>query len=96
MPQFYGDRYPDTPRGRKERDAAFAEWAAQQKSRVAGQRELWRVSGFGPEKAALKQAMLDRAWELLDAGEVEAADAILEFLPEADAVKLLDEFFREE
>ena len=34
-----------------------------------------------------------RAWALLEAGEAEAADAILEFVPEKAATALLDEFF---
>ncbi len=43
----------------------------------------------------LKRAILDRAWMLLERGEAEQADLLLEIVPEADARKFLDEYFGE-
>lgn len=77
---------------RRARDAAFAAWVAEEGTRVAQQREAFR-GNLGPARAELQRLMLDRAWALLDAGEAEAADALLEFVPEAAALALLDEFF---
>lgn len=75
-------------------EAAFAKWVAEDRARIAGQRKaMLRVPSR--QRRALVALMLGRAWELLDCGECEAADALLEFCPEPDATKLLDEFFPE-
>lgn len=76
------------------RDAAFDLWASAERVRIWRQR-IYLTSIHGPIKDALVRRLLDRAWELLDAGECEAADALLEFVPEPDATALLDEFFPE-
>lgn len=90
---FPGHHMPTrTKPERARRDAAFAKWAAEEKARIARQRRFL-TRGKGPGVAKMIQAMLDRAWELLDAGETEAADALLEFVPAPDAEKLLNEFF---
>ena len=73
-------------------DAAFAKWAGEERARVAAQRRAFAKVGRRV-RDALERAMLDRAWALLDAGECEAADALLEFCTEAAATALLDEFF---
>lgn len=49
-----------------------------------------------PEVRALRKAMLDTAWRLLDETRCEEADAILEFLPPDQARALLDEYFYED
>lgn len=72
------------------RDARQNEW------RIARQRLLLRLLGPETAKEALIAALLDRAWRLLDCGETEAADALLEFVPEQLASELLDEFFFED
>jgi hypothetical protein len=75
-------------------EAAYVKWAAQEQRRITRQRRfLTRGQGPGVEK--IIQAMLDRAWDLLDAGEAEAADALLEFVPAERAEALLREFFPE-
>lgn len=93
--QFPGLHMPTrTAAEKRARDRAYAEWAAQENARIARQREAFRAN-LGPARAELQRLMLDRAWELLDAGEAEAADALLEFVPEAEAEALLREFFDE-
>lgn len=77
---------------RRAYEAAFMKWAAEEAVRVAVQRAAFQAL-MGPSRAHLQQLMLDRAWFLLDSGECEAADALLEFVPEAAASALLDEFF---
>jgi hypothetical protein len=77
---------------RKAYDAAFDEWAAKEAERVATQRGA--LAKAQPNAEVIK-LMLDRAWALLDASECEAADALLEFVPEEVASKLLDEFFND-
>lgn len=74
--------------------------AHKERERVKAQRELWAaLPEFGPGFAAvevLKKAIIDRAWRLLDIGEFAACDALLEFVPDADANAMLNEYFREE
>jgi hypothetical protein len=81
----------------KGRDRAID--AHKERERVTAQRALWEpFPEFGPEGAAadaLKAAILDRARQLLDMGQCEACDALLEFVPEADASKMLNEYFAE-
>ncbi len=66
--------------------------------RIVVQRELFAaLPSFGPGGCAaddLKKAMIDRAWALLDCGQCEACDALLEFLPEGDARAMLDDYFK--
>lgn len=90
---FPGSHMPDrTLRERRERDAAFKAWAASEAERIRRQR-VYLTALDGPLKNGLVARMLDRAWELLDCGEAEAADAILEFVPADQAERLLQEFF---
>lgn len=74
--------------------ARLAERRAREEARITEQRRLF-AANLGPARADLQSAMLNRAWELLDAGECEACDALLEFVPEAAATALLDEYFAE-
>lgn len=93
--QFPGLHIPArTKPERSRRDAAFAKWAAEEEIRIQRQRRFL-TKGQGPGVAKLIQAMLDRAWALLDAGEAEAADALLEFVPAEAAERLLNDFFPE-
>ena len=82
-------------RARREEETARARWLADEKIRVLRQRALWRAIPDGEPKEALRRAMLDQAWKLLDAAQGEACDALLEFLPEVDQDQLLREFFPE-
>ena len=74
--------------------AEFAVWAAEEANRVRLQRAAF-AANLGPARAELQRIMLDRAWALLEMGECEAADALLEFVPEKLATALLDEYFDE-
>lgn len=79
----------ETAHERREREAR---WEANE-ARIAGQRALFVALPASDATEALKAAMMDRAWMLIDSGCCEEADAILEFLPEPDIVRLLDEYF---
>jgi hypothetical protein len=91
--QFPGMHMPDkTAAQKRAKTVAFEQWAGKEGARIARQRAAF-AENLGPARAELQRLMLDRAWELLDAGEAEAADALLEFVPEAEADALLEEFF---
>ncbi len=79
----------------KGRDRTFD--AHKERERVKGQRALWTaLPEFGPGNVAaeaLKKAMVDRAWTLLNIGQCEACDALLEFIPEVDAEAMLKKYF---
>lgn len=77
---------------KKEREQREAEWRANEE-RIARQRALWAQIVATPSTEALRQAMLDRAWLLVNNGQCAEADALLEFLPLADVAALLDEAF---
>lgn len=73
------------------RDAQqFSQWCADERVRILLQRNVFKQAG---DAEALRLAMLERAWWLLDGGEPEAADALLEFVPAEHADRLLSEFF---
>jgi hypothetical protein len=82
----------------KGRDRVFD--AHQENERIKAQRALWAAfPEFGPAAAgaeAMKAAFIERARELLDMGQADACDALLEFVPEADAGMMLDEYFGED
>lgn len=82
----------------KGRDKTFDAHA--DRKRIAAQRAIFAsLPEFGPSGIAvdaLKTAIIDRAWRLLDRGDCDACDALLEFVPEDDATKMLDEYFKEE
>jgi hypothetical protein len=90
---FPGRHMPQrTATERRARDAAYAKWAATETERVRRQR-TYLTALKGRLRDGLVRRMLDRAWDLLDAGEPEAADALLEFAPEPEATALLNEYF---
>lgn len=73
----------------------WQKWADQETKRVERQRTLFAMLPDCHATDRLKQAMLDRAWALLDGGleGTAACDALLEFLPSNDADQLLKEYF---
>lgn len=96
MPEFWWTLEPDaTPQQRRLHKAKFNRWVKDQAARVARQRAILERPTRGVRGRVIK-AMLARAWELLDAGETEAADALLEFCPADQAEALRREFFDEE
>lgn len=82
-----------TPAQKATHKAAFDKWVAEEEARIARQRAAFAKA---QPNAQVTELMLNRAWELLDAGECEACDALLEFVPGWQAKKLLDEYFDEE
>lgn len=79
---------------RDERDAAYKAWLAMEADRVFHQR-AWLTSYHNVIGDALIRAMLIRAEALLDMGEADAADALLEFVPESSADRFLEKYFAE-
>jgi hypothetical protein len=77
---------------RRERQAA---WDAEQ-ARIRALGDLFSALPRCPQKAALWSAMANRAIDLLNANRFEQADAILEFLPNDYAMRLLDWYFDED
>lgn len=75
---------------------AEIEYREREDRRIAQQRNLFTF--LAPSRAvdALKAAMLERARDLMDNGQPECADALLEFLPSADATKMLDQWLDDE
>jgi hypothetical protein len=87
------DLPPDpTPAQKRTHQRAWDKWVAEERARVAAQRRFLAKVTRRP-RLALEKAMLDRAWALLDAGECEACDALLEFCSEEAADQLLNEYF---
>lgn len=92
---FPGQHMPErTAAEKRAKRRAFDQWCAEEKVRIARQRAAMK-GNMGPAPAELQRLMLERAWDLLEAGECEAADALLEFVPEDKADALLNEFFPE-
>ncbi len=92
-------RWPSADRpfkNREARDREYNKWLAAEQKRIARQRRLFFLIPDGPEKDELKKAMIDRAWDLLDAGYPGASDQLLEFVPEADAEAMHAEYFKDE
>lgn len=69
--------------------------AESEQVRVERQRTLMACVFDSRGKDRLQQAMFDRAADLIGAGELNAADALLEFLPSPQAERLLDELLGE-
>lgn len=70
-------------------------WVKAENARVANQRLAWERAHTKMGLERVMRLMMDRAWALLDAGEAERADELLNFLPEKVARKLLTDFFGE-
>lgn len=56
----------------------------------------WREGGDSPAAKIAKAAMLDVAWKLLDRGDADLADELLDALPTTESGRLLDEFFSDD
>lgn len=82
-------------RFKEERERREAEWAAEN-DRVRKLGELFEAIPDGHQKEALKDAMIDRIIYLYNNVRFEEGDAILEFLPNDDARRLLDWYFDED
>jgi hypothetical protein len=84
----FADRQADHP------DAAGGdgEGAAAAQARLGRQRQAFAALESGAAKENFRLAVLSRAEELLQVNP-EAADALLEFLPEEDRERLLAGFF---
>ena len=68
------------------RRAEHRDWNAQEAKRVEQQREAFRKAKSGTE---IKNMLLQRAYDLLWDGDFLACDALIEFLPESDADKMM-------
>lgn len=80
---------------RQERQEREAEWEAEQE-RVRKLGELFEALPDCPQKEALKEAMTDRIIDLYNNVKWEHGDALLEFLPNEHARRLLDWYFDED
>jgi hypothetical protein len=95
--QFWPPHDPaDTEAKKRANRRAYDRWAAAEAVRCRQQREPLSSRRRGPWRGRLIEMMLDRAWLLLDSGEAEACDALLEFVPEDRAEALLREYFKED
>ena len=64
--------------------------AAEDNKRIERQRTLFNTLPDSERVAALRKAMLQRAYDLLWDGDCMGCDALTEFLPSADVEKMLD------
>lgn len=78
----------------KGRDRIFS--VHQETKRIERQRTKFAMIPDTAARDRFKDAVIARAWELLDIGQSEACDALLEFMPSADADKMLNEYFAED
>lgn len=76
------------------RDRAFD--AHKDNKRIERQRTMFAMMPDSTARDRFKESVINRAWELLDAGQADACDALLEFMPSADAYRMLDEYFKED
>lgn len=72
------------------RRAEHRDRTAEEDRRIERQRTLFVMLPPSDATDRLKQAMLQRAYDLLWDGDAFGCDAILEFLPSDDVVKMLD------
>jgi|GEM_PF-6551883 len=79
----------------QERAKRQAEWDAEQ-ARVEALGNLFSALPDCTARHALMAAMIDRIWALYNECRLEEGDAILEFLPNDEARKLLDDYFSDE
>lgn len=67
-----------------------------EKRRVDRQRTAFTMVPDTDGKSRLKEAMMQRAYDLIWDGDCQGADALLEFLPSDDATKVLDAWERDQ
>lgn len=82
-------------RKKREREATERAWEAEQE-RVRKLGDLFSVLPGSPQKDALLDAMTDRVIDLYNNVKFEQGDAILEFMPNDYARRLLDWYFDED
>lgn len=83
------------PSKKEERERREAEWRAEEE-RVRKLGDLFSALPDGPAKVALHAAMSDRVIDLYNDAKFEQGDAIMEFLPNDYARRLLDWYFDED
>lgn len=84
-----------TARQRLEHRLAVERWQVSEAARIRAQRGILDGTARWMRRRLIR-AMLGRAWDLLEGANPEAADALLEFVPEADAEALLRAYFEDE
>jgi hypothetical protein len=72
------------------RAAEHRNWSAEQEKRVERQRTLFAMLPSTNATDRLKDAMLQRAYDLLWDGDSMGCDALIEFMPERDVTRMLD------
>lgn len=72
------------------RRAEHRDWNAQEEKRVERQRTLFAMLPSTDATDRLKEAMLQRAYDLLWDGDALGADAIVEFLPSKEVALMLN------
>lgn len=77
-------------RDRAVRRAEHRDWTEAEDRRVERQRTLFSMLPSSHATDRLKEAMLQRAYDLLWDGDAMGCDAILEFVPSHEATALLD------
>lgn len=95
--QFYPPHDPaDTEHKKAKNRLAFEAWAAKENARRDRQRQPLSRFLRGNGAKLLIELLCDRAWALLEMGEADAADELLDFVPAARADALLNQFFPED
>lgn len=77
-------------RGQSEREAEARARLEREERRADRQRQLMAIVPNSAALTRLKKAMLQRAYDLLWDGQGEACDALTEFLPSADVIRMLN------
>lgn len=94
-PLFSSQRKTDAvarPSKKAEQEAADARWMAEE-ARIQKLGDLFSALPDGGAKTALLDAMTDRVIELFNGAKFAEGDAILEFLPNDHAKRLLEWYF---
>jgi hypothetical protein len=68
----------------------------EEQRRIDRQRTLFNVLPTCSQRDKLKNAMLQRAYDLMWDGEAEACDALIEFLPSDDVGRMLDAWLEDQ
>lgn len=70
--------------------------SAQEEKRIERQRTLFNALPSSHATDRLKEAMLQRAYDLMWDGDGQATDALLEFLPSKDADQIMDAWLNDQ
>lgn len=79
-------------KGEREDTARREQERLEEQRRIDRQRTLFNILPTCSQRDKLKNAMLQRAYDLIWDGECEACDALTEFLPSEDVGKMLDAY----